>query len=165
VPQAFDLSGITNTMGGPSFAFSANGGTGGSAPESRANGRGCELCPEEAIAGSTSGDKVQVMGAVRTMQAAGRNQQPWYKQRRTRPCKKRKDGAPAVQERKRKTLKGWATRLLRMQKGSSLQQRRPGSVYEKLRRRPSDQRPIFDGGQLCFHHGVGLQQQSRYGPE
>jgi|ERR1700677_657020 len=35
-----------------------------------------------------------------------------------------------------------------MQKGSSLQQRRPGPVYEKLRRQPSDQRPIFDSGPI-----------------
>jgi len=51
---------------------------------------------QSAIAGT--GDKVQVMRAVGAMQAAGHEKSSrkilWYRQRRARPCKKRKDGAP-----------------------------------------------------------------------
>ena len=61
------------------------------------------------IAGA--GDKVQVMSAVGAMQADGHNKPDGNKQHRTRPCKKRKDGAPAVLERERTTVEGWATRL------------------------------------------------------
>ena len=55
------------------------------------------------IAGA--GDKVQVMSAVRAMQADGHNKPDGNKQHRTRPCKKRKDGAPAVLEREGKATK------------------------------------------------------------
>ena len=49
-------------------------------------------------------DKVQVMRAVGAMQSAGHNS-PCYGQHRTRPCKNRKDGAPRVPERARRTRK------------------------------------------------------------
>ena len=70
------------------------------------------------VVGETS-NKVLVMSAVGAMQAAGHDRQLWYRQHRARPfgklragsCKKRKDGAPRVQEREGKALGGWATRL------------------------------------------------------
>ena len=43
-------------------------------------------------------DKVQVMGAVGAMQATGHDKQNGTGSIATRPCKKRKDGAPSVPE-------------------------------------------------------------------
>src|SRR5579872_3994662 len=51
--------------------------------------------------GTGTGDKVQMMSAVSAMQT-GRHKIPWYRQHGTRPCKKRRSGAPAVSERERK---------------------------------------------------------------
>src|SRR5579872_6275374 len=67
---------------------------------------------EEAIAAARStkkrqppvtgtGDKVQMMSAVSAMQT-GRHKIPWYRQHGTRPCKKRRSGAPTVSEREGK---------------------------------------------------------------
>jgi hypothetical protein len=52
---------------------------------------------------------VQMMSAVRTMQAVGMTNS-CYKQHRARPCKNRKSGAPSVPEREREMQKGRATR-------------------------------------------------------
>jgi len=58
-------------------------------------------------------DKVQVMSAVSAMQAAGHDKSHGNRQHRTRPCKKRKSGAPFVPEREREgETKGSGTRPL-----------------------------------------------------
>jgi hypothetical protein len=50
-----------------------------------------------------TGDKVQVMRAVAAMQAAGHGKSYGIGCTDTRPCKKRKDGAPRFQNGKGKT--------------------------------------------------------------
>ena len=61
----------------------------------------CGLQQWQSVVARTS-DKVQMVRTVSTMQAAGHNSL-CYRQPRTRPCKKRKDGAPAVSKGERKS--------------------------------------------------------------
>jgi len=68
---------------------------------------------QSSIAGT--GDKVQVMRTVSAMQAAGHGTSHGTGSSDTRPCKKRKDGAPTVSERERKDAEPWATRRVEMQ--------------------------------------------------
>ena len=60
-----------------------------------------------------AGNQVQVVGTRKCDVSRQAGQIPWYRQHRTRPCKKRKDGAPAVSLWEREKLEGWANRLPR----------------------------------------------------
>jgi hypothetical protein len=67
---------------------------------------------------SGAGDKVQVMRPIRAMQTAGHNS-PWYRQHRSRPCKKTQGrGTHCLETGNGEESEAWATRPILMHDAS-----------------------------------------------